>query len=30
MRQPIHASTLTQFSTRTEVTEYLRKCTYGS
>jgi putative hemolysin len=30
MRQPIHASTLNQFSTRTEVTEYLRKCTYGS
>ncbi|MBL6595539.1 MAG: lysophospholipid acyltransferase family protein [Candidatus Puniceispirillum sp.] len=30
MRQPIHASTLSKFGTRTEVTEYLRRCTYGS
>jgi len=30
MRQPIHASTLSQFGSRTEVTEYLRRCTYGS
>jgi len=30
MRQPIHASTLSQFGTRTEMTAYLRRCTYGN
>ena len=29
MRQPIHAGQLSQFSTRTEVTQYLRQRTYG-
>ena len=29
MRQPIEAETLSKFSTRTEITEYLRHCTYG-
>ena len=29
MRQPIQAETLSKYSNRTEITEYLRHCTYG-